>query len=48
MGELISRERAHEMLIGPGLPYEIEPFQISGVTLRTWKHAPKSLREVVE
>jgi len=38
---------ANELLTAPGSPFEMEVLEIGGVRLRTWKHAPRSNREVV-
>ncbi len=36
-----------EMLCGPGQPFEFEVVDIRGVPTRAWKHAPRSLAEVL-
>ena len=43
---MLSREEAESRLIGPGLPFELEEVEVRGVVTRTWKHAPRSLRDV--
>jgi long-chain acyl-CoA synthetase len=40
--------QAHALLTQPGTPLEIEEKVIGGIPTKTWKNAPKSLREVVE
>jgi len=42
----MSLEEATAVLTAPGGFFEIEPKEIRGVTLRTWKGAPGSLRDV--
>jgi long-chain acyl-CoA synthetase len=40
--------QAHALMTQPGTPLEIEEKVIRGIPTKTWKNAPKSLREVVE
>ena len=35
-------------LTAPGAPFEMEEQDVRGVTVRTWKNAPPTLREVLE
>ncbi len=35
-------------LTAPGTPFEMEEQDVRGITLRTWKNAPPTLREVLE
>jgi long-chain acyl-CoA synthetase len=35
-------------LTAPGAPFEMEERDVRGITLRTWKNAPPTLREVLE
>ncbi|MGA0600804.1 class I adenylate-forming enzyme family protein [Caulobacter sp. KR2-114] len=44
----MSIAQAHALLTAPGMPFEMEEKVIRGVTFRTWKNAPPSLRSVVE
>jgi long-chain acyl-CoA synthetase len=39
---------AHALLTAPGAPFEMEEVLIRGVPTRAWKHAPPSLRAVLE
>lgn len=43
----MSIAQAHAMLTAPGQMFEMEEVDVRGVRYRTWKNAPKSLREVV-
>lgn len=43
-----SNEQIATMLTAPGQMFEIEQCSIRGLPLRTWKHAPLSLRHVIE
>jgi long-chain acyl-CoA synthetase len=43
----MSIDAAHALLTAPGAPFEMETLVIRGVPTRTWKNAPRSLREVV-
>ena len=43
---VMSIAEAHSKLTGPGSPFEIEEKVIRGVTTRTWKNAPPTLRDV--
>jgi long-chain acyl-CoA synthetase len=38
----------HAQLCAPGQPFEIEVLDIRGVPTRTWKHAPRSLGEILQ
>ena len=38
----------HAQLTGSGSPFEIEEVEIRGISTRTWKNAPASLRAVLE
>ncbi|WP_240606519.1 class I adenylate-forming enzyme family protein [Phenylobacterium kunshanense] len=42
----MSVAEAHAKLTAPGAPFEIEEKVIRGVTTRTWKNAPPTLRDV--
>ncbi len=44
----MSIAQAHALLTAPGTPFEMEDKEIRGVTFRTWKNAPPTLRSVVE
>lgn len=44
----MSIAQAHAMLTQPGSPLETEDQVIGGVTIKTWKHLPPSIRSVVE
>jgi long-chain acyl-CoA synthetase len=44
----MSIAEAHRLITAPGMPCEMEELVIRGVTLRTWKNAPPSLRAVAE
>ena len=39
-------QQAWQQLIGPGQPFEIETATVGGVPLRSFRHAPPSLREI--
>ena len=39
--------RAHALLTAPGSPFEMEEVSIRGQRLRTWRHAPRSLRHIL-
>ncbi|MFN3514147.1 MAG: class I adenylate-forming enzyme family protein [Phenylobacterium sp.] len=41
-------QQAHALMTQPGTPLEIEEKVIRGVKMKVWKHAPPSLRAVVE
>ena len=43
---VMSVAEAHARLTAPGAPFEIEEKVIRGVTTRTWKNAPPTLRDV--
>ena len=43
---VMSIAEAHARLTGPGSPFEIEEKVIRGVSTRTWKNAPPTLRDV--
>ncbi|RAK63341.1 long-chain fatty acid--CoA ligase [Phenylobacterium kunshanense] len=43
---VMSVAEAHAKLTAPGAPFEIEEKVIRGVTTRTWKNAPPTLRDV--
>jgi len=43
---VMSIAEAHARLTAPGAPFEIEEQVIRGVTTRTWKNAPPTLRDV--
>lgn len=43
---VMSIAQAHALLTAPGSPLEIEEVEIRGVRLKTWKNAPKTLRDV--
>src|SRR5438105_5250741 len=38
----------HAALTAPGQPFEMEEVEIRGASTRTWKHAPPTLRAVLE
>jgi long-chain acyl-CoA synthetase len=40
--------QVHAQLTAPGQPFEMEEVEIRGIATRTWKHAPPSLRAVLE
>lgn len=42
----MSIQQAHALLTAPGTPLEIEEVEIRGIKLKTWKNAPKTLRDV--
>ncbi len=44
----MSIAQAHALMTQPGTPLEIEEKVIRGVSMKVWKHAPPSLRAVVE
>jgi long-chain acyl-CoA synthetase len=44
----MSIAEAHKRLTSPGAPFEMETREIRGQTLRVWKNAPSTLRDVVE
>ncbi len=44
----MSIAQAHALLTQPGSPFEMEERLIRGVTIRTWKNVPPTLREVVQ
>jgi long-chain acyl-CoA synthetase len=44
----MSRPEAIAALTAPGQPFELEPLEIDGRTVRTFKHAPPSLRAMYE
>ncbi len=44
----MSMAEAHAMLTAPGAPFEMEEVVIGGVSFRTYKHQPPSLRAVFE
>ncbi len=44
----MSIAQAHALLTAPGMPFEMEEKVIRGVTVRTWKNAPPTLRSVIE
>jgi long-chain acyl-CoA synthetase len=39
---------AHALLTAPGVPFEMEEVTVRGVTMKSWKNSPPSLRSVVE
>jgi long-chain acyl-CoA synthetase len=43
-----SMAQIHAALTGPGAPFEIAEQEIRGVRTRVWKHAPPTLRAVLE
>ena len=43
---VMSIAEAHARLTAPGAPFEIEERVIRGVTTKTWKNAPPTLRDV--
>ncbi|MDR3513422.1 MAG: class I adenylate-forming enzyme family protein [Caulobacteraceae bacterium] len=43
----MSIAQAHAMLTQPGSPFEMEEVVVRGVTIRAWKNAPPSIRDVV-
>jgi long-chain acyl-CoA synthetase len=43
----MSIAQAHALLTQPGAPFEMEEVVVQGVTIRAWKNAPPSLREVI-
>jgi len=44
----ISIDDAHAQLTAPGSPFEIEEVEIRGVLTKTWKHAPPTMRAILE
>ena len=44
----MSIAQAHALLTSPGTPFEMEEKVIRGISVRTWKNAPPTLRSVVE
>lgn len=42
----MSIEQAHALLTSPGQIFEMEDTDVRGVTLRTYKHAPQTLRDI--
>src|SRR5260221_7113707 len=44
----MSIAQAHALLTAPGSPFEMEELVIRGVKTRVWKHAPPSIRAVLE
>ena len=38
----------HAALTAPGAPFEMEDVVVRGVPMRAWKHAPTSLRQILE
>ncbi|MDE2362298.1 MAG: acyl--CoA ligase [Hyphomicrobiales bacterium] len=42
----VSLARAHEILTGPGSPFEMTDAVVRGRPMRVWKNAPPTLREV--
>lgn len=44
----MSIEEAERLVTAPGSPYEIEIVEIDGRPTRSWKHAPATLRTVLE
>lgn len=43
----VTLAQANAILTGPGSAFEMEAMEIRGTQMRTWKHAPRSNREVV-
>jgi long-chain acyl-CoA synthetase len=43
----MSIAEAHALLTAPGQPFEMEEMVIRGVTMRVWKNAPPTLRDVM-
>ncbi|MDR3509027.1 MAG: class I adenylate-forming enzyme family protein, partial [Caulobacteraceae bacterium] len=39
--------QAHALLTAPGSPFEMEEVQVRGLSIRTWKNAPPTLRDVL-
>ena len=44
----MSIAQAHGMLTAPGMPFEMEEVTVNGVTMRSWKNQPPTLRAIVE
>ena len=47
MNRRLSRAEAHERLVGAGLPFKLEEIEVRGVAVRVWKHAPRTLGDVL-
>lgn len=45
---VMSHEAAVERLCGPGMPFELRDIVVDGRAMRTWKHAPDTLVDLVE
>ena len=45
---MLSYSEIDTILTAPGQPFEIEIVSVRGVPTKTWKHAPASLRDVLE
>jgi long-chain acyl-CoA synthetase len=48
MSQVPSVAEVHATLTAPGAPFEMEELTIRGIPTRTWKHAPPTLRAVLE
>jgi long-chain acyl-CoA synthetase len=48
MSDVLSVREIDERLCAPGEPFEIETIEIDGRATRMWKHAPRSLAELLE
>jgi long-chain acyl-CoA synthetase len=44
----ITIEEATAQLTAPGAPFEVEELEIRGVPTKTWKHAPPTMRAILE
>jgi long-chain acyl-CoA synthetase len=44
----MSIDQAHAILIGPGMPTEMDEVEIRGIKTKVWKNLPPTLRSVVE
>jgi long-chain acyl-CoA synthetase len=43
----MSIAQAHDLLTAPGQPFEMEQMVIRGISMRVWKNAPPTLRDVL-
>ena len=44
----MSIAQAHALLTAPGMPFEMEEFEVGGVRLRSWKNQPPTVRSILE
>jgi long-chain acyl-CoA synthetase len=44
---VVPLDRAHALLTAPGSMLETEEIEVAGVRLRTWKHGPKTVRDIL-